>query len=80
MIFWVECPFNVYANIHYLPYQGLGKDLPKSRCKIRADLSITQFSIWLKHRYAVKFLFFDSDSAHFLYFRLDSAPSAQSYL
>ena len=45
------------------------------RCQIRADLSIEHFFIWLKHCYAVNFLFFGSHSAQFLSLRLDSAPT-----
>ena len=33
------------------------EDLRKTQCKIRANLSIDQFSFWLKHCYAVNFQF-----------------------
>ena len=34
-----------------------------------------QFSVWVKHYYAVSFLSFGSYSAHFLDFKLDSAQT-----
>ena len=40
--------FNTCYTLH-----GKTKNLRKTRCKIRANLSIDQFSIWLKHCYAV---------------------------
>ena len=38
-------------------------------------LSVEQFSVWVKHYYAVSFLPFGSYSAHFLDFKLDSAQT-----
>ena len=40
-----------------------------------SDLSVEQFSVWVKHYYAVSFLSFGSYSAHFLDFKLDSAQT-----
>ena len=40
-----------------------------------SGLSVEQFSVWVKHYYAVRFLSFGSSSAHFLDFKLDSAQN-----
>ena len=37
--------------------------------------TVVQFSVWVKHYYAVSFLSFGSYSAHFLDFKLDSAQT-----
>ena len=48
--------FNACYTLHEKKNQELGRpSKKKNRC--RADLSIEQFSIWLKHCHAVKFLF-----------------------
>ena len=67
-------------NVQYLLYlarknQEWWEDLREILCEISTKLSIEQFSTWLKHCYAVKFLFFGSHSAQFLSFKLDSAPT-----
>ena len=40
-----------------------------------SNLSVVQFSVWVKHYYTVSFLSFGSYSAHFLDFKLDSAQT-----
>ena len=40
-----------------------------------SDLSVEQFSVWVKHYYAVSSFSFGSYSAHFLDFKLDSAQT-----
>ena len=39
---------------------------------------VVQFSVWVKHYYAVSFFSFGSYSAHFLDFKLDSAQTESS--
>ena len=45
------------------------------RSSKNSDLLVEQFSVWVKHYYAVSFLSFGSYSAHFLDFKLDSAQT-----
>ena len=45
------------------------------RSSENSDLSVVQFSVWVKHYYVVSFLSFSSYSAHFLDFKLDSAQT-----
>ena len=50
-------------------------DTLSGRSSKNSDLSVVQFSVWVKHYYAVSFLSFGSYSAHFLDFKLDSAQT-----
>ena len=60
----------------YGQYEVSGRSSENSEnvCE-NSDLSVLQFSVWVKHYYAVSFLFFGSYSAHFLDFKLDSAQT-----
>ena len=57
-----------YSALHG-QYQVSGRSSKNS------DLSVEQFSVLVKHYYAVSFLSFGSYSAHFLDFKLDSAQT-----
>ena len=60
-----------YSTLH-------GQYEVSGRSSKNSDLSVEQFSVWVKHYYAVSFLSFGSYSAHFLDFKLDSAQTESS--
>ena len=49
--------------------------LVSGRSSKNSDLSVEQFSVWVKHYYAFNFLFFGSYSAYFLDFKVDPAQT-----
>ena len=57
-----------YSTLH-------GQYEVSGRSSKNSDLSVEQFSVWVKHYCAVSFLSFGSYSAHFLDFKLDSAQT-----
>ena len=63
----------VCGRLQYLARTILSLRKPGS--SKNSDLSVEQFSVWVKHYYAVSFLSFGSYSAHFLDFKLDSAQT-----
>ena len=61
--------------VGYSTFHGQYEVTESGRSSKNSDLSVEQFSVWVKHFYAVSFLSFGSYSAHFLDFKLDSAQT-----